>query len=75
MNSKGIGGLVHLATTASDGIVIINPSPFVTTQLAITHLDKYFDMACNVEEAKAKFGIADRDETVDSTANTPGSTY
>ena len=70
MDSSGIGGLVQLAATNSDKIVLINPSPSVGRLLGVTHLDLFFEVCTSVEEAKAKFGICDRDGTVSSTANT-----
>ncbi len=72
MDSSGIGGLVQLAATHSDKIVLINPSPSVARLLGVTHLDRFFDVCGSVEEAQAKFGIRDHDGTVASTANTPG---
>lgn len=58
IDSSGLAALMNLVTRARLGsgqIVLVAPTPFVAGVFNVTHLDTWFDICNNFDEAAARF--------------------
>ncbi len=57
MDSSGLAALIQLATRArlaQGRVLLVAPSPFVSSILNVTRLDQWFEICPNLEEAQQR---------------------
>ncbi len=60
IDSSGLSAMISLATRArltSGQVVLVAPSPFVSGILEVTHLDHWFDVCDNLDDAARRLGL------------------